>query len=91
MVPDGIEFPVHPRVLKVLLAARESLDEKKQINWKETERESGLEPRTFEETVAQLRTLLYIKGDKLTTAGWLLVEGVDLLEEFMVKWEEVEV
>jgi hypothetical protein len=91
VVPDGIEFPVTPRVLKVLLAAQESLDDKGQINWKETERQSGLEPRAFEDTVAQMRTLLYIKGDKITSAGWLLVEAAELLDEFMVEWEEIEV
>ena len=91
VVPDGVEFPVTPRVLRVLIAAAEDLDEKGQINWKMTERKSGLSPRDFEDTVSQLRTLLYIKGDKITNAGLLLVEGFELLEDLIVEWEEIEV
>ncbi|NPA95112.1 MAG: DUF505 domain-containing protein [Thermodesulfobacteria bacterium] len=90
IVPEGIEFHVTPHMLRLLAAAAEST-ENGQINWKEAERKSGLDSEVMEETVLALRKLIYIKSDKITNAGKLLLEGMDILADTRLEWEEIEI
>ncbi len=89
-VPDGIEFHVTPHLVRFLLAAREATDEKGRVNLKEAEKLSGLDPEIFGKTLTQARISHFFKEDKITTAGTLLLEGVELLREAMTLWEEIE-
>jgi len=90
IVPEGIEFHVTPPMLR-LLAAAENNQENGKINWKEAERESGLDPEVVSETALALRKLFYVKSDKITTAGKLLLEGLDILKDARYDWEEIEI
>ncbi len=90
-VPDGIEFHVTPHLVRFLLAAREATDEKGRVNLKEAEKVSGLDPEIFEKTLTQAKISHFSKDEKITTAGFLLLEGVELLKEVMTLWEEIEV
>lgn len=90
IVPEGIEFHVTPPMLR-LLSAAENNQENGKINWKEAERESGLDPEVVSETALALRKLLYVKSDKITTAGKLLLEGLDILKDARYDWEEIEI
>ncbi len=90
IVPKGIEFHVTPAMLRLLAAAAKN-QEKGRINWKAAERESGLDPEVISETALALRKLLYIKSDKLTTAGKLILDGMDVLSDAMLEWEEIEI
>ncbi len=88
-VPDGIEFHVTPHLLRLLLAAAESSQNGK-INWKEAEKNSMLDPETFQKTLAQANQSHFIRSDKITSAGLLLIEGLLLLKEIKTHWEEIE-
>ncbi len=90
-VPDGIEFHVTPHVIRLLLAAEEATDEKGKINWKQAERISLFDPDIFQKTLTQAIKSHFIKGDKITSAGFLLLEGVKILEEVKTFWEEIEI
>ena len=90
VVPEGIEFHVTPAMLR-LLAAAEKNTENGKINWREAERDSGLDPEVVSETALALRKLIYVKSDKLTNAGKLLLDGMDMLADARFEWEEVEI
>ncbi len=90
VVPEGIEFHVTPAMLR-LLAAAEKNTENGKINWKEAERDSGLDPEVANETALALRKLIYVKSDKITNAGKLLLDGMDMLADARFEWEEVEI
>ena len=90
VVPEGIEFHVTPAMLRLLLAAeRNEINGK--INWREAEKDSGLDPDVVSETALALRKLLYVKSDKITNAGKLLLDGIDILADTRLDWEEVEI
>ncbi len=90
VVPEGIEFHVTPHMLRLLAAAYDNLENGK-INWKEAERASGLDPEVISETALALRKLMYVKSDKITNAGKLLLEGMDILADARLEWEEIEI
>ncbi len=90
VVPPGARFHVTPHMIRVLAAALKNT-EKNRIDWKATERDCQLDPEMFNESVNMLRTFFYVKAEKVTTAGKLLIEGVELLKNIKVKWQEVEV
>ncbi len=90
VVPEGIEFHVTPHMLRLLdAAARHQTNGK--IDWKQTERSCGLEADIISETVLAMRKLMYIKSDKITNAGKLLLDGLDILSRAKVEWEEIEI
>ncbi len=90
VVPEGIEFHVTPYILKILKTASQNMINN-QIDWKQTEKECGLDKEIMNETVLQMRKLMYIKSDKITNAGKLLLEGLELLSRTSLKWAEIEV
>ncbi len=90
VVPEGIKFHVTPHMLKILAAASEN-QEAGRINWKETERACSLDTEVINETILAMRKLMFIKADKLTTAGRLLLEGMELLAGIHGKWEEIDI
>ncbi len=89
VAPSGIEFPVTPHILRLLLAAEQALENGK-INWKKAERNCELDPEIFRNVILQGEKLHFIRGDKITSAGWLLIEGVELLTHVKSLWEEIE-
>ncbi|RUM91670.1 MAG: hypothetical protein DSZ23_01460 [Thermodesulfatator sp.] len=89
VVPEGIEFHVTPHILRILQAAAEHIENGK-INWKKTERACGLDTEVINETVLAMRKLMYLKSDKITGAGRLLLEGQEMLANAKVHWEDVE-
>ncbi|MCD6454332.1 MAG: DUF505 family protein [Candidatus Aminicenantes bacterium] len=89
VVPEGIEFPVTPHLLRLLIAASQSSESGK-INWKEAEKLSGLATEVFEKNLVQATQSHFIHSDKITTAGNLLIEGVLLLKEVKTAWNEIE-
>ncbi len=90
VVPEGMEFHVTPPMLRILAAAADNLEGNK-INWKEAERACGLDTETVSETILGMRKLMYIKSDRLTSAGKTLLEGLDLLKKIQAHWEEIEI
>ena len=90
VVPDGIEYHVTPHILRVLIAASHNTVGGK-IDWKKTERECGLDSKVMNETLLHMRKLIYIKSDKITNAGKLLLEGVELLSKAKLSWNEVNI
>ncbi len=90
VVPEGIELHVSPHMLRILEAAAKNQVNGK-IDWKQTERSCGLAKEIINETVLAMRKLMYIKSDKLTNAGKLLLEGMEMLAEIRVEWEEIEI
>ncbi len=90
VVPPGAKFHVTPHMLRVLAAAAKNTDSNNRIDWKATERACLLDPEMFNESVNMLRSFLYIKSEKITTAGKLLLEGVELLKNVKVQWPEIE-
>ncbi len=90
VVPPGARFHVTPHSLRVLIAVSRNT-EGNAIDWKAAERDSKLDPEMFGESIKLLRTFFYVKGEKLTTAGKLLLEGVELLKKIKVKWQEIEI
>ncbi len=89
VVPPGIMYHVTPHILRLLIAIYNNTSDGN-IDWKKVEQECPLDPKILKDTIQQLRTLMYIKGDKLTTSGRLLVEAVQLLKNIKVVWEEIE-
>ncbi len=90
VVPEGIEFHVTPAMLR-LLAAAEANSENGKIDWKQAEKDSGLDSEVLNETALALRKLIYVKSDKLTNAGKLLLDGMDMLMDAKLDWEEIEI
>ena len=90
VVPPGIVYHVTPHILRLLLSIQNNTKNGR-IDWKEVEKESLFDAEVLKDTIQQLRTLMYIKGDKLTTAGKLLLEGINLLKNIKVVWEEIEI
>ncbi len=91
VVPPGAKFHVTPHMLRVLAVAIKHTDDNNRIDWKAAERECLLDTEMFNETVNSLRTFFYVKAEKITTAGKLLLEGVELLKNIKVKWQEIEI
>ena len=89
VVPPNIVYHVTPHILRLLVSIQNNIKNGR-IEWKKVERESLLDPEVLKDTIQQLRTLMYIKGEKLTTAGKLLIEGVEQLKSIKVLWEEIE-
>ncbi len=89
VVPEGMEFHVTPAMLRLLAAAEKNTKNGK-INWKQAERDSGLDQEVVNETALALRKLMYVKSDKLTNAGKLLLDGMDILLDARLDWEEIE-
>jgi len=90
-VPDEIKFHVTPHVLRLLLAVAEVVEEEGKLDWKKVERITKFDPDLFNEVHTQASYSHFIRGEKLTTAGELLVEGVEILKEYRTFWEEIEV
>lgn len=90
VVPPGAKFHVTPYMLRVLEAALKNT-EKNRIDWKAAERECMLDAELFNESLNMLRTFFYVKAEKVTTAGKLLLEGAELLKKVKVKWHEIEI
>ncbi len=89
VVPPGIVYHVTPHILRLLISIQDSIQNGR-IDWNKAEEKCPLDPEVFNNTVKQLRTLMYVKGDKLTTAGKLLIEGANMLRNIKVVWEEIE-
>ncbi len=90
VVPEGIEYHVTPHILRILLAASHNIIGGK-VDWKKTEKECGLDRDVMDETMLHMRKLMYIKSDKITNAGKLLLEGVELLSKAKLSWTEVRI
>lgn len=91
VVPDEIKFHVTPHILRLLLAMTEVTEKEGKLDWKKVERATKFDPDVFNEVHAQASYSHFIRGDKLTTVGELLVEGVAILREYRTFWEEIDV
>ena len=90
-VPDGIEFHLTPHLARFLMAAKEATDEKGRVNLKEAEKISGLDPEVFGKTLTQAKVSHFFKEDKITTAGELVLEAIEILSQAITLWEEIEI
>ena len=90
VVPPRIEFQVTPHILRLLISANQA-QERGKIDWRAAERNCELDPQVFASTIDHARNLHYIKGDKITTAGQLLIEGTEILRQVRTFWEEIEI
>ncbi len=89
-VPPGAELPVTPHLLRLLSAAASNLENGK-INLKATEKASRLDPEVFRDVLLQAEKFHFIRAGKITSAGRLLIEGLELLENVKTRWREIEV
>jgi len=90
-VPDEMKFYVTPHILRLLVTMVEVIEREGRTDWREIERGTRFAPVLFNEVRTQASRAHFIRGDKLTTAGELLVEGVEILREHKTDWEEIEV
>ncbi len=90
-VPDEVKFHVTPHVLRLLAAMAESIENQGKLNWKKVEKATRFDPDVFNEVRTQASYSHFIRGDKLTTAGELLVEGMEILKDYKTFWKEIEI
>jgi len=96
-VSDDVEAPVTPLVIRLLQAIRThgglQMKEKRiRINpesWKVVEKELGVDPETFDDTVNLARISKFITENALTEAGVALLQAVDELARKEYPWVEV--
>jgi len=86
-----MRFYVTPHILRLLVTMVEVIEREGRTDWREIERSTRFDPVLFNEVRTQASRAHFIRGDKLTTAGELLVEGVEILREHKTDWEEIEV
>ncbi len=89
-VRDERKFHVTPHILGLLLAMTDVIEREGKLDWKKVERATKFDPDVFNEVHTQASYSHFIRGEKLTTAGELLVEGVEILKEHQTLWEEIE-
>ena len=90
-VPDEIKFHVTPHMLRLLAAMAESIETQGKVDWKKVEKATRFDPDVFNEVRNQASYSHFIRGDKLTTAGELLVEGMEILKDYKTFWREIEI
>ncbi len=90
-VPDEIKFHVTPHMLRLLTAMAESIETRGKVDWKKVEKMTRFDPDIFNEVRNQASYSHFIRGDKLTTAGELLVEGMEILKDYKTFWREIEI
>jgi hypothetical protein len=96
-VSDDVEAPVTPLVIRLLQAIRthgglQMREKRIRINpesWKVVERELGVDPETFDDTVNLARISKFITENALTEAGVALLQAVDELARKEYPWVEV--
>ena len=88
-VPEGIEFPINPVMVRVLQAIKEVgnlyvKESKVRIlpkNWKEAIKASNLDPETFEKELEVARVAGFIGKTSLHESGLQILEAAELLNK----------
>ena len=96
-VPEGMGTPITPIVIRLLQAIRkvgglhvkENRIRIKPENWKQIEKEVGVDPDTFNDALLLAKNAKFIGKDSLTEAGRALLEGVDELSKREYEWIEL--
>ena len=89
-VPPGMEFQVTPHVLQLLEVAKK-WQERGGIDWKKVEKEITMARDTYMNAITLARKLLFLKNDKISTSGEILLEGLAILHKAKTSWEEIDV
>ncbi len=97
-VPPGLEFPLNPHVCRFLKAVEEVGEPMKGSGKirlapekrKELERLVDLDPEAYRDAMVLAEQCRFFLKDAVTPAGVLVLEGLALLRNFKIGWEEME-
>ncbi len=90
-VPDSVQYPVHPLLVKILAKVDEEMKAGNDLAGalKKAEKELGVPSRLFEDLVLFAKRVKYIGARNLTPHGKYIVEAFRELSKIRKVWEEV--
>ncbi len=90
-VPDSVQYPIHPLLVKILVKLNDEIEAGNDISTalKKTEKALNVPGDLFEELILFAKRVKYIGARNLTPHGKYIVEAYRKLSEIRKVWEEV--